>query len=326
MARYGSLMPQGFQRTILYPIGFNDYCSQTYVPGDPTFANVANASFLVWDDARGLEILGPNPKVEFMFTIPFVSHEAPVYEPNLNLFFFSALQANTPSQYVVDLNGDPLTLSNRTSNPPINLPIGATFKDVFTTSINTLNASTGEAIPILNNYFGYKFTTIDDLAFAPNGDIWFTDDWYAIFVPGLNHTALPQLDPAVYRFVPSTGLVQMLAENFVSPNGIAFSPDGLTVYITDTSVNSVTILPPANTSAPASADIPYSNYVPWQRKTVYTLDVINQGAGLANQRVLFLTQDRIPDGIKLASNGYIATATGYGVNMLNPFGVPIVRV
>ncbi len=189
MARYGSLMPQGFHRTILFPIGFNDYYPQTYVPGDPTFANVANASFLVWDHARGPEILGPNPEVEFMFTIPLAGHEAPVYEPNLNLFFFSALQANTPSQYVVDLNEDPPTLSNRTSNPPINLSTGATFKDgliytsgstatdgVFTASINSLNASTGEATPILNNYFGYKFTTIDDLAFAPNGDIWFTDD------------------------------------------------------------------------------------------------------------------------------------------------------
>ena len=189
MTRYGTLMPQGFRRTILYTIGFNDHYSQTYVPEDPTFVNVANASFLVWDPARGSEILGPNPEVDFMFTIPPVSHEAPVYEPNLNLLFFSALQANHSSQYVVDINENPPTMSNRTSNPPINLPTGATFSNgliytsgstttngVFTASINSLNASTGEAALILNNYFGYKFTTIDDLAFAPNGDIWFTDD------------------------------------------------------------------------------------------------------------------------------------------------------
>ena len=188
MTRYGTLMPQGFQRTILYTIGSNDYYPQTYVPGDQTFANVAKASFLVWDDARGPEILGPNPEVEFMFEIPLVGHEAPVYEPNLNLLFFSALQADTP-QYVVDLNQNPPTLSQRSSNPPINLPTGATFHNgliytsgstsangVYTASINSLNASTGEATSILNNYFGYKFATIDDLAFAPNGDIWFTDE------------------------------------------------------------------------------------------------------------------------------------------------------
>ena len=189
MNKYGTLMPQGFHRDILYTIGSNDYYSQTHVPGDTTFASVANASFLVWDQARGSEILGANPQVEFLFTIPAVGHEAPVYEPNLNLFFFSALQANTSWQYVVDLNVNPPTLSKRTSNPPINLPTGATFHDgliytsgssttngIFTAGINALNASTGQATPILNNYFGYKFTTIDDLAFAPNGDIWFTDE------------------------------------------------------------------------------------------------------------------------------------------------------
>ena len=189
MTKYGSLMPQGFQRNILYTIGFNDYYPQTSVPGDPSFSNVANASFLVWDDTRGPEVLGPNPSVDFMFSIPLAGHEAPVYEPKLNLFFFSALQADTPSQYVVDLNQDPPTLSMRTANPPINLPTGATYHDgliymsgstttngVFTPGINTLNATTGEAITLLNNYFGYKFTTIDDLAVAPNGDIWFTDE------------------------------------------------------------------------------------------------------------------------------------------------------
>ena len=48
--------------------------------------------------------------------------------------------------------------------------------------------------------------------------------------------------------------------------------------------------------------------------------------GLANKRALFLAQDRIPDGIKVARNGYIATATGHGVDVLDESGVPIVRV
>ena len=120
--------------------------------------------------------------------------------------------------------------------------------------------------------------------------------------------------------------MQILTDTFVSPNGIAFSPDGLTVYITDTSVDAITISPPANASAPASASTPHSNYIPWNRKTVYALDVVDRGVGLANPRALFLAQDRIPDGIKLARNGYIATATGHGVDVLDPAGIPIVRV
>ena len=120
--------------------------------------------------------------------------------------------------------------------------------------------------------------------------------------------------------------MQILTDTFVSPNGIAFSPDGLTVYITDTSVDAISISPPANASDPASASVPHSTYIPWNRKTIYALDVVDQGVGLANPRALFLGQDRIPDGIKLARNGYIATATGHGVDVLDPAGIPIVRV
>ena len=341
MTRYGSLMPQGFNRTVLYTIGFNDYYPQTHVPDDPSFSTVANASFLVWDPARGPEILGPNPSVDSMFTLPLIGHEAPVYEPNLNLFFFSALDPATPSQYVVDLNQNPPTLSNRTANPPILLPTGATYHagliyisgstststntTTFTPSINTLNASTGNTTPLFNNYYGYRFTTIDDLAFAPNGDIWFTDDFYAT---ALSKTpSLPQLEPAVYRYVPSTGLIQLLTDTLISPNGIAFSPSGSTVYITDTPTDSLTLHPPgSNLSAPSSSYTPTFNYIPWHHRTIYAFDVLNNGTGLANKRAIFLAQDRIPDGIKVARNGYIVTATGHGVDVLDEEGVPLVRV
>ena len=120
--------------------------------------------------------------------------------------------------------------------------------------------------------------------------------------------------------------MQILSDTFVSPNGIAFSPDGLTVYITDTSVDAISISPSANATAPASASTPRSSYTPWNRKTVYALDVVGRGVGLANPRALFLAQDRVPDGIKLARNGYVVTATGHGVDVLDPAGVPIVRV
>ena len=35
----------------------------------------------------------------------------------------------------------------------------------------------------------------------------------------------------VYRFNPSTGQVQVVADQFVNPNGIAFTPDGKTAFV-----------------------------------------------------------------------------------------------
>jgi gluconolactonase len=34
------------------------------------------------------------------------------------------------------------------------------------------------------------------------------------------------LPPQVYRFDPSSGQVRVVADQFVEPNGIAFTPDG----------------------------------------------------------------------------------------------------
>jgi gluconolactonase len=41
----------------------------------------------------------------------------------------------------------------------------------------------------------------------------------------------PMLPSQVYRFNPSTGQVRMIADQFVHPNGIAFTPDGKTAFM-----------------------------------------------------------------------------------------------
>jgi gluconolactonase len=43
----------------------------------------------------------------------------------------------------------------------------------------------------------------------------------------------------VYAFNPSSGAVSVLAEHFAMCNGIAFSPDFKTLYVTDTGEESV---------------------------------------------------------------------------------------
>lgn len=66
---------------------------------------------------------------------------------------------------------------------------------------------------------------------ARDGAFWFTDPSYGFeqeFRPK------PQLPEVVYRFVPETGEVRVVADGFLKPNGIAFSPDEKTLYVTDT--------------------------------------------------------------------------------------------
>jgi gluconolactonase len=88
---------------------------------------------------------------------------------------------------------------------------------------------------LLNNFNGRPFNSLNDVTVVqhPSGPlIFFTDPPYG-YEQGFRPTC--QLPRAVYAFDPIQGHVRMVADDFQHPNGIAFSPDGQTCYITDTS-------------------------------------------------------------------------------------------
>jgi DNA-binding beta-propeller fold protein YncE len=62
----------------------------------------------------------------------------------------------------------------------------------------------------------------------------------------------PELGARVYALNPDTGAVCLVADNFVMPNGIAFSPDFGTVYVTDTGDKDVSKRPRARLTCPFS--------------------------------------------------------------------------
>lgn len=78
MSRYGTSLPPDFQRVVKNDIRESDTYASTSVPSDSSFKNVADADFLVWDEARGSGVLGANPSLDYMFTLDPVGHEAPV--------------------------------------------------------------------------------------------------------------------------------------------------------------------------------------------------------------------------------------------------------
>lgn len=157
--------------------------------------NVKSADFLVFDKERGLKVLGSNPSYEYVFEVSKAVHEAPVYVASQNKLYLSQL-APPPGylpQLVIDLNQDPPTLSEFLSDPPVYAPNGGTFHDgkiIWGASggnnsigggeqrvgLRALDPNTNKTTSLLNNYLGFYFNTIDDLAVnQKTGDIWFTD-------------------------------------------------------------------------------------------------------------------------------------------------------
>jgi gluconolactonase len=93
----------------------------------------------------------------------------------------------------------------------------------------------GSITIIADKYNGKKLNSPNDAVVASDGSIWFTDPAYGIggFYEGLK--AEPEQEKHnVYRVDPKSGDVKVVVDDFVEPNGIAFSPDEKKLYVLDT--------------------------------------------------------------------------------------------
>lgn len=135
------------------------------------------------------------------------------------------------------------------------------------------------------------------------------------------NTEAPQLGAASYRYDPATGAVSIIDDTLEAPNGIAFSPDRKTLYMTDTGAGVPMIDP--RVSWQQAPSLTWNNT---NKRAVYAFDVSDDGTYLKNRRPVFLAMDFVPDGLKVASNGYLLTGSGHGVDVLDSTGRPLLRV
>lgn len=84
---------------------------------------------------------------------------------------------------------------------------------------------------LLSSYHGRPFNSPNDVIVHSDGSIWFTDPIYG-YEQHIRPT--PQLPSQVYRFDPEVGDLRVVADGFGRPNGLAFSPNEQTLYVTDT--------------------------------------------------------------------------------------------
>ena len=89
--------------------------------------------------------------------------------------------------------------------------------------------------------------------------------------------------------------------DFEQPNGLAFSPDGGTLYVSDTSL--------------ALNEIP-GNQTGTQHK-IEAFDVAGDGT-LANRRFFCHTDHGCPDGFKVDPRGWVWTTAADGIHILAP--------
>lgn len=297
-----------------------------------TNASTEQLSFLAYDESFVYDVLGHNVSQKLVADLPWDAfHEAGVYNKATGKLYATSNWAgdfdNPINVTVIDVNTDEITsvrydhLAEANGAAAI-YPVGSSpystegQKIVFCdegdlqrgpSQLVVVDPATNQTEVILNNFLGRNFSSINDIEqHYHTGDLWFTDARYAYwqyFAPE------PSIRPQVYRFEPKTGVVQAVADYFIAPNGIEFSPDFKHVYVTDTGVH--TFPGKDNYTAPA---------------TVYRFDITSDGKRLENRQVFAYSDQGFPDGIHTDTNGYVYSGTSDGVHVWNPEGVLVGKI
>ena len=155
----------------------------------------------------------------------------------------------------------------------------------------------GSLTVIANSFQGRQLNRPNDVVVKSDGSIYFTDPWTSPALPNQWDLTFS----GVYRLTPDLGTLTLLVDDFVIPNGLAFSPDEKILYIADS-----------------------------RRRLIRAFD-LNPNGTLARQsdRVfadLGGPEPGVPDGIKVDTEGNVYSGGAGGIWILDPKGKKLGRI
>ncbi|HEU5296492.1 MAG TPA: SMP-30/gluconolactonase/LRE family protein [Burkholderiaceae bacterium] len=139
-----------------------------------------------------------------------------------------------------------------------------------------------------------RFNSPNDVVVKSDGSIWFSDPSYGIDSDYEGDASPSEIGARnVYRLDPDSRRVTIVADDFVQPNGLAFSPDESLLYIVDTGLTH-------------KADGPHH---------VRCFKVASNGQSLAGGGEVFATCPvGLYDGFRVDANGNLWLSAGDGVH------------
>jgi len=93
---------------------------------------------------------------------------------------------------------------------------------------------------LASEYQGKSLNSPNDVLLHPSGDIYFTDPPYGL--DGFEKSAAIELDYFALFRLNTEGILSTVTTALEKPNGIALSPDGLTLYVSNSETNKAQIV------------------------------------------------------------------------------------
>lgn len=163
----------------------------------------------------------------------------------------------------------------------------------------------GRITVVADTHAGKRLNSPNDVVVKSDGSIWFTDPSYGILMDYEGDRADPEQDGChVYRVDPQDGDVTAVATDFKKPNGLAFSGDETTLFVSDTGVTH-------DPDGPAH---------------IRALSVNSDGKSLGKSRVFAECTEGVFDGFRLDRVGRIWSSAADGVHCLSPQGQLIGKI
>lgn len=161
----------------------------------------------------------------------------------------------------------------------------------------------GSITVIADGFDGKRLNSPNDVVVSSDGSVWFTDPSYGILMDYEGDRAEMEQDGChVYRVAPD-GQITRVANDYLKPNGLAFSPDESLLYIADTGV---------------THDPDGPQHI--RRHTV------NPDGTLSGGEVFATCTAGLFDGFRVDTDGRIWSSAADGVHCLNTDGILIGKV
>ena len=272
-------------------------------------------------DPEFLAVLGDSPRLELVVSTD--AHEGAVYAADEDALYFTTL----PRTDGVPAPGYPRVAINRVGLDGGRFPVASDRVSVVRPSANVANGMTldtdgrlvvceqgtrsqhaaitvvdrasGETEVVVDEWAGLRLNSPNDVVARGDGTLWFTDPSYG-HLQGFKPE--PEIGDYVYRYDPQSDRLSVVADSFDKPNGLAFSPDETTLYVTDSGAN----------QAPGTYHVERPHHI-------LAYDVV-EGRRLAGERLFAVTTPGFPDGIKVDADGRVYASAFSGVQVFNPTG------